>query len=262
METSSVQPVCPLCHRHENVEPDTATYSPETSGVHLSKRRFRCSTCNHVFAEPPANVREDVHAQVTRVLARIDGDLRLNLGCGRSPLPGWINIDSAALPEVDVVVDLESGSLPFESDSMTEIVGSHVLEHIRNSLGLMQELHRLAKPNAKAIFRVPYGSSDDADADPTHVRRYVWDSWGYFSQPYYWRADYGYRGDWEVEEILLIVSNEYKNKPWNEIYRAVQTLRNVVLEMVTTLRAIKPIRSPDRSLQKQTVLRFATQNSP
>jgi SAM-dependent methyltransferase len=261
METTSGQPVCPLCRLHENVEPDTATYSVEMKGLHLAQQRLRCRSCNHVFAEPHAHAPVDTQAQVSRVLARIDGDLRLNLGCGRSPIPGWINIDSVPLPEVDVVVDLEAGSLPFASDGMIEFSGSHVLEHIRNSLGLMQELHRIAKPNATAVFRVPYASSDDADADPTHVRRYVWGSWGYFSQPYYWRADYGYRGDWEVEEILLIVTNEFNGKPWTEVYQAVQTRRNVVVEMVATLRAIKPIRSPDRSLQKQPVLRFITNAS-
>jgi SAM-dependent methyltransferase len=200
----------------------------------------------------------NVDPKVAEVLARIDGEYRLNLGCGRFPTPGWINVDSAELPEVDLVVDLEGGSLPFETDSIAEFAGSHLLEHIRNSLGLMQELHRVAKPGAIAVFRVPYGSSDDADTDPTHVRRYFWGSWGYFSQPYYWRADYGYRGDWEVEDILLIVQDEYKGKSWEEVYRAVQERRNVVMEMVATLRAIKPIRPPLRALQQLPRVRFVT----
>lgn len=190
--------------------------------------------------------------------AHDEKEIRLNIGCGRAPLPGWINIDSAPLAGVDVVADLEAASLPFEDDSVTEIVGSHVLEHIRNSLGLMQELYRVAKPGACAVFRVPYGSSDDADTDPTHVRRYFWGSWGYFSQPYYWRADYGYRGDWELEDLLLLVKPEFKDKPWAEVYKAVEERRNVVTEMVAKLRTVKPMRSPLRELQRQTVIRFGT----
>jgi SAM-dependent methyltransferase len=200
----------------------------------------------------------DTATQVAQALARIEGDVRINLGCGRFPIPGWINVDSVMLPEVDVVVDLEGATLPFENDSVTEMAGSHLLEHIKNSLGLMQELHRIAKPGATAVFRVPYGSSDDADTDPTHVRRYFWGSWGYFSQPYYWRADYGYRGDWELEDVLLIVKDEYRGKSWTEVFQAVEERRNVVKEMVATLRAIKPIRPPLRALQKQPVIRFAT----
>ncbi len=200
----------------------------------------------------------DEEKKVAETLARLPGDIRLNLGCGRSPIPGWVNLDSVALPEVDVVADLESGVLPFEDDSVTEIAASHLLEHIRNSLGLMQELHRIAKPDTRAVFRVPYGASDDADTDPTHVRRYYWGSWGYFSQPYYWRADYGYRGDWEVEDLVLIVKDEYNGKSWAEVFQAVEERRNVVKEMVATLRAVKPIRPTLRALQKQPVLRFVT----
>ena len=65
----------------------------------------------------------------------------------------------------------------------------------------MQELWRIAKPNAKMVIRVPHGASDDAWEDPTHVRAYFSNSFGYYSQPYYWRADYGYRGDWLHEKL-------------------------------------------------------------
>src|ERR1044072_7664210 len=120
--------------------------------------------------------------------------LRLNVGRGRDIRAGWINIDSAALPGVDIVHDLESlktKALPLDESSAEEILLNHVLEHIRDTLGLMQELHRVAKPDAKIRIYCPYGSSDDAWEDQTHVRAYFLNSWGYFAQPLYWRADYG-----------------------------------------------------------------------
>jgi len=46
---------------------------------------------------------------------------RLNLGCGRNPFTGWINVDVAALPGVDVVADLNAcahQSLPFLPNSV------------------------------------------------------------------------------------------------------------------------------------------------
>jgi predicted SAM-dependent methyltransferase len=187
---------------------------------------------------------------------RAPGPVRLNLGCGRSPLPGWVNVDCVDLPGVDLVVDLEKTSLPYADDSVTEIEANHVLERVRNALGFMQELHRVARPDAVATFRVPYGSSDDADEDPTHVRRYFWESWSYFSQPYYWRADYGYRGDWEVEEIVLTVDAELTGLSWEAAFHVVQRQRNVVKEMLVRLRAVKPSRAPSRDLQKQKLVRF------
>lgn len=179
---------------------------------------------------------------------------KLNLGCGRNIMPGWVNVDAAALPGVDVVADLDAcrtTPLPFGNDSASEFLLSHVLEHIRDALALMQELHRVAEPGAKLIIRGPYGSSDDAHEDPTHCRLLFANSFAYFSQPTYWRADYGYRGDWETEQIVLFVrKSENEGLTAEEVLRKVNQLRNVVLEVYAVLKAVKPIRPPDRSLQK------------
>jgi len=177
----------------------------------------------------------------------------LHLGCGRTILPGYVNLDAVALPGVDVVADLDDCAktpLPFESDTFDEILGSHVIEHIRDPLPLMAELHRVSKSNATAVFRTPYGSSDDAHEDPTHVRQYFVQSWGYFSQPFYWRADYGYRGDWQPERLTLKVrKSQHEGKSAQEILGEINRLRNVVLEMVASLRCVKPIREARRDLQ-------------
>lgn len=177
---------------------------------------------------------------------------RLHLGCGRTILQGWTNLDAIALPGVDVVANLDDCAntpLPFADNSFDEFAGSHVIEHIKHVLPLMQELHRVAQPDAKANFRVPYGSSDDAFEDPTHVRQYFLHSFEYFAQPAYWRADYGYRGDWQVERRILIVSAQrYRGQTTERILEDVERYRNVVQEMVIHLRAVKPIREPHLDL--------------
>jgi ubiquinone/menaquinone biosynthesis C-methylase UbiE len=177
---------------------------------------------------------------------------RLNLGCGRDIRSGWINVDAAALPGVDIVADLDlcrTKPLPFSENEIEEFTLSHVLEHIRDALALMAELHRIAKPDAKAEIRVPFGASDDAWADPTHVRPYFVESFAYFSQPVYWRADYGYRGDWNTEKVIIAVDKTLvgDRKP-PEIYQMLRTYRNIGLEMVAILRAVKPIRDPKKEL--------------
>jgi hypothetical protein len=180
--------------------------------------------------------------------------LRLNLGCGRSPLTGWVNVDLTALPGIDVVADLDAcrtTPLPFADGSASNMRMIHVLEHIGDTLGLMQELHRVAEPGASLLVHCPYGSSDDAYEDPTHRQRFFMNSFGYFSQPFYWRADYGYRGDWEVESCVLVMNKAaHQGVPGDELLRRVQQLRNVVIEMQVLLKAIKPIRAADRALQK------------
>ncbi|MEK4412613.1 methyltransferase domain-containing protein [Bacillus sp. FSL L8-0642] len=180
------------------------------------------------------------------------GEKKLHLGCGRTIIENWINLDVVKQDGVDVVANLDdckNKSLPFENDSIDEFLAEHLLEHIQYPLFLMEELHRIAKPDAKAVFKVPYGSSDSAFEDPTHVRQYFLHSFDYFCQPCYWRADYGYRGDWLIEKIIIIVdANKYQGKTGAEILDDVNKYRNIVLEMVVELRAIKPIREPQREL--------------
>lgn len=178
---------------------------------------------------------------------------KLHLGCGHNTLAGWINLDLVPGEGVDIVADLDACAhtrLPFEDNSISEFLGVHVIEHIRNPLPMMEELHRIARPGASALFTVPYGSSDDAVEDPTHVRQYFVNSFMYFSQPTYWRADYGYRGDWNVERVILRVSEKrYAGKSASDIYDDVMHKRNVVIEMTTHLTAIKPAREPLKELR-------------
>jgi hypothetical protein len=76
-------------------------------------------------------------------------------------------------------------------------------------------------------------------------------SFAHFAQPTYHRADYGYRGDWEVEQLVLTVrKSENEGLSVDEVARKVRELRNIVVEMIITLKAIKPIRPADRALQQ------------
>lgn len=181
-----------------------------------------------------------------------DGIRRLNVGCGRHPLEGWTNLDRTAGPGIDVVADLETvreRPLPFAEGAFGEFLLSHVIEHVRDSLGLMQELWRIAAPGATAVVRVPFGGSDDAWEDPTHLRPYFVGSFGFLAQPWYWRADYGYRGDWQPERVSLLVDRGRIDRLEPQaFFHRVQTERNLVREMVAELRAVKPARAPRREL--------------
>ncbi len=178
---------------------------------------------------------------------------KLHLGCGRMILNGWINLDKMNLPGVDVAADLDdckNTPLPFEDDSIDEMLCSHTIEHLQNTLPFMEELYRIAKPDATAIFLVPYGSSDAAFEDPTHVRPYFLHSFEYFSQPCYWRADYGYRGDWQVDKIDLLINEKPRPDMRVEEYLyEISRLRNTILEMTVRLHAVKPVREPKKEFE-------------
>jgi SAM-dependent methyltransferase len=177
-------------------------------------------------------------------------------------MEGWINLDRMALPGVDIVCDLDPGGqpvhIPLEDDSVDEFYASHFLEHISYPLPMMEELWRIAKHDALFTIKVPYGSSDGAWEDPTHVRAYFPESFNYFGQPYYHLADYGYRGDWINPGIDLILPDSPLRfeTDLNVVEQTIKRERNRVNEIQAVLRAVKPIRPPDLSLCTKPYVRY------
>jgi SAM-dependent methyltransferase len=183
--------------------------------------------------------------------------VRLNLGCGRDIRPGWVNVDSVPLPGVDVATDFDHDPrFPFADGTVGYSEGSHVIEHLADPLPFMHELWRVTRGGGHVVFRCPYGATDDADEDPTHVRRMFPGSWGYFSQPYYWRVadSYGYRGDWQLRTLTLAVYPEFGDCTDGELYSMIRFQRNVVAEMIAKLECVKPARKPLRELQEKFTL--------
>lgn len=83
-------------------------------------------------------------------------DLRINLGCGYKPIKGWVNVDGARGPQVDVVWDLRN-ALPFPSDSCTSIFCEHVIEHLSriDTERLLAECYRVLEPGGVARVSTP-----------------------------------------------------------------------------------------------------------
>ena len=179
--------------------------------------------------------------------------MKVNVGCGRDIREGWWNIDGVPTVGVDQVVDLDRPDhWKFElGEPVTEWNVQHVIEHITNQLWLLEAMWEASAEGAVARFACPYGSSDDAWEDPTHVRPMYQSAWGYFASPSYWKADYGYRGDWRVEQVQLLVPAELiAGLSATEAFEVIRSRRNTVNEMKATLVAVKPARPPDKDLRE------------
>lgn len=93
----------------------------------------------------------------------------LDVGCGSNKVPGAEGLDVAQLEGVDHVHDLDQHPYPLESDSYDRIVMRHVVEHVKDVVGLMREVHRIGKPGARVEIVTPHYSSSNAYIDPTHL---------------------------------------------------------------------------------------------
>lgn len=97
---------------------------------------------------------------------------KLHLGCGHEILPDHINVDSVKLPGVDVVHDLRSMPWPLEAHRFESILIKHVLEHLPDTIKVMEEIWRVSAPGAVVTIRVPYWNADDFITDPTHIKAF------------------------------------------------------------------------------------------
>lgn len=177
---------------------------------------------------------------------------RLNVGCGRDVLDGWVNLDmtwhDGMVKNRDLKIALGPDHWSGPLDHFTEIRMSHVVEHIPGVLNAMEDLWRSARDGCKLTVRCPHGSSDDASGDPTHVRPMWESSFIYWGQGAYFKADYGYRGDWALDKVTLITEGLDLTDP-NHAYQMTRRARNYVTEMVAELHAVKPARPPVRESQ-------------
>lgn len=102
---------------------------------------------------------------------RIERAERLHIGCGKSPIPGWVNVDQFPLPGVDRVLDVGEG-LPFENVSF--LYAEHFLEHLslQEALAFLRGCRRVLAHSG--VLRVSTPNLDWVMM--THYRIGGWDS--------------------------------------------------------------------------------------
>jgi len=171
----------------------------------------------------------------------------LDIGCGPNKHPGAIGMDKVALPGVDVVHDLERIPWPFPDDEFDVVHASHVLEHLKDLLPVMDEIHRVMKPAGRLIVRVPYYRHETAFRDPTHYRFFTEQSFDYFAPDgesryglnYYSKRRfrvvsmaYGYGGGvaWHIDKYV----------PSRPLRKFLHVLVSRKAELQFTLVAVKP----------------------
>ena len=185
-------------------------------------------------------------------------DLKLNLGSGQNPAPGFINVDKFGTP--DVQCDLEQFPWPWDDNAVAEVRMSHVLEHLGETtatfIGIIKELYRVCRDGALIRITVPHPRNDDFLNDPTHVRIITPEIFTLFSKQMNkeWKrigAASSPLADYHGVDLEIVRVNQELTPEWSEQFKSgkvsehqlagiARAQNNVIKQTQIELRVIKP----------------------
>ncbi len=169
----------------------------------------------------------------------------LELGCGRSPFQAdSVRVDRVPLRGEDgriipdIVADLERLPWTWAGDGSCRFIIAHqTLEHIRDLIGVMNEIWRIAEADAWLEVIVPYYLSPTAYQDPMHVRFFTEMTFRYW-EPDFVEAfsDYGIKGHfglagqrwrpdgnlWALLRPIKTLTDELIFRHWKELDEGLQ----------------------------------------
>ena len=94
------------------------------------------------------------------------GLLKVDIGGGLNPFPGYKTVDIRET--ADYVADLNEG-IPLPDNSVWALNAHHVLEHLKDPIHSMREIHRVLAHGGWAFIEVPSTDGRGAFQDPTHI---------------------------------------------------------------------------------------------
>lgn len=106
--------------------------------------------------------------------------LRLDIGSGGRPRPGFYGLDRLDISGVDIVADLNEPLALLPDNCAEHVFSSHALEHVDDLFLLLREIQRISRPGALIELIVPHFSNPYYYSDPTHVRFFGLYTMSYF----------------------------------------------------------------------------------
>lgn len=95
-----------------------------------------------------------------------DDEKTLDVGCGNRKI-GEVGIDRDPSSDADIIHNVEKG-LPFGNEEFGCVVSRHLLEHLNNAQGLLNEVYRVLKPGGRLVLETekPYPKADSFGTTP------------------------------------------------------------------------------------------------
>ena len=126
----------------------------------------------------------------------------LDVGCGIHKQPGAIGVDRNPASRADVLCDLDRFPYPFADNSFDRLLAIHVIEHLADVIGAMEEFHRLVRPHGSVRIETPHYTDFSSFCDPTHRSHLNSFSFRYFGEDH---GGFGYYSHARFRETSIRV---------------------------------------------------------
>ncbi len=113
---------------------------------------------------------------------------KLNFGCGLDMMEGYDNLDRKDF-------DFEVFPYPIPDNTYDYIYSRDVLEHLRFSEKVIDELHRICKHDAEVEIHVPHFNNEGAFSMVGHISFFAEASFEYLEKPTDWDREFN---KWEI----------------------------------------------------------------
>lgn len=169
--------------------------------------------------------------------------LMLDLGAGKTPLPGLISVDQ--IPEADVRCDLfkrrwfkPQYRWPFKTHAVDLLASSHFLEHVPDWDAFWREAYRVVKPGGYVAMVTPYYSSVRATQDPDHKQMISAERYEYLNAA--WRKQfqldhYGAKVDFRRLALLFGIHEDFRQRDMSVVSYAMKHYINVIEDLAVIL---------------------------
>ena len=104
----------------------------------------------------------------------------IDLGCGIRKKKGAIGVDINTDTKADIIYDLDTFPYPFKDNLFDIILCCDILEHLTETIKVMEEIHRIGKPHAIVKIKVPHYACWWGWSDPTHKKLFSPFSFNHF----------------------------------------------------------------------------------
>jgi SAM-dependent methyltransferase len=124
---------------------------------------------------------------IKREIASRVGKVWVDIGCGDKKRMGCIGIDRRKTNSTDIIADISN--IPLKTGVVDEAYATSVLEHFENPYLVIDEIHRILKPNGRLTAHVPnlgtYNAHLEAQAAEGHKFLADWQLWNFMLKGYF-----------------------------------------------------------------------------